>query len=305
MLCDWSHLLEQFDLYLRLECALADNSVVAYASDVKRFAKFVASQCPSPTLVTACHVRDFLLALHQIGIAPASQYRMICALRAFYKYLRVLSPNIDDPIQYVENPKLGKKLPIVLSVEQILSILQAIDHTTPTGMRNRAIIETLYSTGIRVSELVNLKKSHVYFDEEFIRVIGKGSKERLIPIGQTAIKFIDLYINNIRNHQKIHPPYADILFLNQHGKPLTRVMIFLIVQNLSKQANIPYKIGPHVFRHSFATHLVEGGADLRAVQSLLGHASITTTEIYTHLDRHYLKQIVQDYHPRNNGVQCF
>lgn len=295
----WQYFLKQFEIYLRLECSLAQNSIIAYITDLTKFAKFLYNKVESPTLVHADNIRSFLVFLNDIGLQPTSQCRILSALRTFYKFLHLEHPNIEDPTQFIENPKLGQKLPTVLSVSQIESMIQVIDHSTPHGMRNRAIIETLYSTGTRVSELISLKQSHIYFDEGFIRVIGKGNKERLIPIGQIALKYIKIYIHEIRHHLSILPPYQDILFLNRSGKPLTRIMIFIIIKKLAQQAHINIKVSPHIFRHSFATHLIEGGADLRAIQHMLGHSSITTTEIYTHLDRHYLKQIIQDYHPRN------
>jgi integrase/recombinase XerD len=246
------------------------------------------------------HIRAFLVALHSGGMKATSQSRVLSALRVFYKFLLLDNHITEDPTGLVESPQLGRYLPSVLSVPQIVSMIKVIDHSTPTGMRNRAIVETLYGTGMRVSELTDLKASHVYFEEGFVRVIGKGNKERLVPIGAIALKYIKLYVEEVRVHMDISSGYSDYLFLNRRGKNLTRVMIFLIVQELAKKAKINMEVGPHIFRHSFATHLVEGGADLRAVQEMLGHSSITTTEMYTHLDRNYLKQIIQDYHPRNH-----
>ena len=296
---EWSFFLQQFDAYLRLERVLSENSTLSYLSDLKKFAQFIQTEAASPLTVESQHVRTFLTSLHNSGIKATSQARMLSALRVFYQSVRLDHPTLKDPTEQIESPQLGKHLPTVLSVGQVEQILSVIDHTTALGMRNRAIVETLYSTGVRVSELITLRVSHIYFDEGFIRVIGKGNKERLVPIGRIALKYIKLYMEEIRAPMSIKSTFLDYLFLNIRGKKLTRVMIFLIIQDLAKKANIATEVSPHVFRHSFATHLVEGGADLRAVQEMLGHSSITTTEIYTHLDRNYLKQMIQDYHPRS------
>lgn len=296
---DWSYFLDEFEVYLRLECMLAAHSIVAYLADVRKFARFLLDTFVGPSFVEPFHIESFLLLLHDLGIKASSQARILSALRIFYKFLCLGQYITKDPTKLVESPQRGKYLPSILSIAQIESLINAINHSTPIGMRNRAIVETLYGTGIRVSELISLKLSHIYFEENCIRVIGKGNKERLIPIGDLALKYIKLYLEAVRNHIYIKPEHLDTLFLNKRGSNLSRVMIFLIVQDLAKQANIDLPVGPHIFRHSFATHLIEGGADLRAIQEMLGHSSITTTEIYTHLDRNYLKQIMQDYHPRN------
>ncbi len=298
---EWKSFLQQFEAYLRLERLLSEHSIVAYLADVTKFSRFLLAKSVTPLTVGSMHIQDFLLALHQAGMKATSQSRMLSGLRVFYKFLRLGRHISKDPTKLIESPRLGKHLPSILSVSEIEAIMNAIDHSTPIGMRNRAIVETLYGTGIRVSELVSLKLSHIYFEESFIRVIGKGNKERLIPIGAIALKYIKLYIEQVRTHMDIKPGYLDTLFLNRRGRGLTRVMIFLMVQGLARKANINIEIGPHIFRHSFATHLIEGGADLRAIQEMLGHSSITTTEIYTHLDRDYLKQIMQDYHPRSGA----
>ena len=227
---------------------------------------------------------------------------MLASLRAFYKFL-VLQEYLDqDPIVLVASPKTGRKLPHTLEVHEIEALCHAIDHAQPTGMRNRAIVETLYSSGLRVSELIELRVSHIYTEEGFIRVIGKGNKERFVPIGKTALKYLQMYIQEVRNHLPIQKDFANHVFLNKHGKKMTRVMVFLLIKALAQQIGLQKKISPHTFRHSFATHLIEGGADLRAVQEMLGHQSITTTAIYTHLDRHYLKQVIQDFHPRSRAL---
>ncbi len=296
----WCAAVQQFEGYLRLERSLAENSILAYMSDLKRFAQFVPVPI-DPLAVTPEHILAFLEALHGSGIQARSQARMLSALRIFYTHVRLDHPTHIDPTALVELPQLGHKLPSVLSVHQIETMLQAIDHTTPIGIRNRAIVEMLYGTGMRVSELVTLPIGHLYADEGFVRIIGKGNKERLVPIGAIALKYSQIYLNEVRMHVHIQPGYADLLFLNRRGKGLTRVMVFLLVQKLAKMAQISVNVSPHVFRHSFATHLVERGADLRAVQEMLGHSCITTTEMYTHLDRNYLKQTMQMYHPRNQG----
>lgn len=292
----WRTALQAFEDYLRLERSLAANSVLAYLSDASRFARFVSTD---PLSVTAAEIRGFLEALHETGIQARSQARMLSALRVFYAHVRLERPNHKDPTALVELPQLGRKLPSVLSVHQIEAMLQAIDHSTPLGIRNRAILEVLYGTGMRVSELISLPMSHLYADEGCVRIVGKGNKERLVPIGAVALKYTQIYLQEVRMHVQVHPDHADVLFLNRSGKGLTRVTVFLLIQALARKAHIPTKVSPHVFRHSFATHLIEGGADLRAIQEMLGHSSIATTELYTHLDRDYLKQTIQMHHPRN------
>jgi len=232
-----------------------------------------------------------------MGMTPSSQSRIISGLRSFYKYCIQEQISKKDPTALLEAPKLSKKLPDVLTFHEIEKIIENIDVSTPEGARNKAIIETLYSCGLRVSELVNLKLSCLYFDVGYVRIIGKGDKERLVPIGSSAIKYINLYTENIRLHIPVKPGNEDVVFLNRRGRKLSRVMIFMIIKDAAKKASVTKSISPHTFRHSFATHLVEGGADLRAVQEMLGHESITTTEIYTHLDREYLRDTLQQYHP--------
>lgn len=297
---EWKSFLQQFEAYLRLERLLAEHSITAYLADVTKFARFLLGKAVTPLTVDATHVQAFLAALHDVGMKATSQSRILSSLRLFYNCLWLGQHITKDPTKLIESPQLGQHLPSVLSVSEIEEIIKAIDHSTPIGVRNRAIVETLYGTGIRVSELVSLKLSYIYFEENFIRVIGKGNKERLIPIGAIALKYIKLYVQEVRAHMDIKSRYLDLLFLNRRGSSLTRVMIFLMVQALARKANINMAVGPHVFRHSFATHLIEGGADLRAIQEMLGHSSVTTTEIYTHLDRNYLRQIMQDYHPRSH-----
>jgi integrase/recombinase XerD len=250
-----------------------------------------------PANIELALLEDFLLWINDLGMTPSSQSRIISGLRSFYKYCLQEQISSTDPTALLETPKLAKKLPDVLSFSEIEKIIKAIDASTPEGTRNKAIIETLYSCGLRVSELINLKLSCLYMDAEYVRVTGKGDKERLVPIGASAIKYITIYRENIRVHLPVIPGNEDIVFLNRRGKKLSRVMIFLIIKELAKKAKINKSISPHTFRHSFATHLVEGGADLRAVQEMLGHESITTTEIYTHLDREYLRDTLQQFHP--------
>lgn len=295
--CKW--LVAQFEVYLRLERALSNNSTIAYLADLAKFTRFVQDKGVSLCNVVSSHIQLFLSERYHSGIKATSQARMCSTLRAFYKFLLLEQHITIDPTLSIETPQLGRYLPAVLSVAQIEAMIEAIDQRTFTGIRNRAIVETLYGTGIRVAELIALPLSHIYFEDGFVRVIGKGNKERLVPIGRVALKYIAHYLDLVRNHMTIQPGYSDCLFLNRRGRGLTRVMVFIIVQTLAKKAAIPMAIGPHVFRHSFATHLVEGGADLRAVQEMLGHSSITSTEIYTHLDSHYLKQVMLDCHPRN------
>jgi integrase/recombinase XerD len=230
-------------------------------------------------------------------MTPSSQARIVSGLNSFYRYCIQEEISKKDPTALLEAPKLAKHLPDTLSVDEIEKIIHSIDVSAPEGTRNKAIIETLYSCGLRVSELVNLKLSCLYFEAGYLRIIGKGNKERLVPVGSSAIKNMRLYLENIRNHIKIAPGNEDIVFLNRRGKKLSRVMIFMIIKELAKKASVTKNISPHTFRHSFATHLVEGGADLRAVQEMLGHESITTTEIYTHLDREYLRDTLQQFHP--------
>ena len=253
----------------------------------------------TPSDVTQQNVVDFLEYINELGMSPYSQARMLSGIKSFYKFLIYEELVEKDPSELLEAPKLGRKLPDVLNINEIDLILEAIDHSKPEGMRNRAILETLYSSGLRVSEITHLTISNVYEDIGFLRILGKGNKERLVPIGKTALKYIKIYRDEVRVHSKVKPGNEDILFLNRRGSKLSRVMIFMMIKDLAKKAGINKEISPHTFRHSFATHLIEGGADLRAVQEMLGHESITTTEIYTHLDRDYLKQIIREFHPRS------
>ena len=300
---NWSSSIKGFKNYLQLERSLSANSIEAYLHDVEKFIQFLELKEieTSPEKVSQQMLEDFLQWISELGLNARSQARMLSGLKAFYKYLLMEDLIEVAPTELLESPRLGRKLPEVLSIEEINEIIDAVDLSKPEGERNKAMLETLYSCGLRVSELVGLRISKLMLDEGFVIVIGKGDKERIAPIGSIAIKHIKTYIECKRNHMdNIDKDSEDILFLNRRGKQLTRVMIFTIIKNLAQKAGITKKVSPHTFRHSFATHLVEGGADLRAVQEMLGHESITTTEIYTHLDREYLRQAILDFHPRAN-----
>ena len=280
---------------------MSDNSIEAYEHDVvllKQFLELSKLEI-SPLTLTTKNIQSFLKHINELGMSAHSQARILSGLKAFYKYMLFEELIVKDPTELIEGPRLGRKLPDTLSYYEIESLLEAIDLSTSDGTRNRAMIETLYSSGLRVSELVSLKVDHIYFDIGFLRVIGKGNKERLVPIGQSALKHLDIYIKQVRVHSRIQKGFESFVFLNNRGKALSRVMVFIIIKNLAAKIGLKKMIGPHTFRHSFATHLIEGGADLRAVQEMLGHQSITTTEIYTHLDRDYLRQVIQEFHPRS------
>lgn len=295
----WHIYKKGFKNYLNLERSLSSNTVEAYLHDIDFFTDYLGRKNDQllPSGITPEILEDFIKELHLDGIAAASQSRMISGLRNFFRYCLLENVISKDPSTLLQTPKLNRKLPDFLSVDEIQKIIETIDLSNSEGTRNKAIIETLYSCGLRVSEVITLKISDLFFNDGFIKVTGKGNKERLIPIGQEAIRYINIYLNESRNKQKIIKGYEDILFLNRRGKSLSRVMIFLIIKELAAKAGISKKISPHTFRHSFATHLVEGGADLRAVQQMLGHESITTTEIYTHLDREFLRETLHKYHP--------
>lgn len=295
----WHIYKKGFKNYLNLERSLSSNTVEAYLHDIDFFTDYLGRKNDQllPSGITPEILEDFIKELHLDGIAAASQSRMISGLRNFFRYCLLENVISKDPSTLLQTPKLNRKLPDFLSVDEIQKIIETIDLSISEGTRNKAIIETLYSCGLRVSEVITLKISDLFFNDGFIKVTGKGNKERLIPIGQEAIRYINIYLNESRNKQKIIKGYEDILFLNRRGKSLSRVMIFLIIKELAAKAGISKKISPHTFRHSFATHLVEGGADLRAVQQMLGHESITTTEIYTHLDREFLRETLHKYHP--------
>lgn len=298
---NWEKLIRQFANYLKLERSLSDNSIQAYVRDVVKLKQFVdiSNMELSPQQVTTEIIQDFLMHLGKLGLSAFSQSRMLSGIKSFYVFLEYEEIITDNPAELLESPKLGRKLPDVLNIIEIENIFESIDLSKPEGGRNRAMLEVLYSSGLRVSELINLKMNQIYFDIGFLRILGKGNKERLVPIGKSAIKYVKIYIDEIRRFHKIDPDFQNFVFLNRRGKSLTRVMVFIIIKDLVKISGIEKTVSPHTFRHSFATHLVEGGADLRAVQEMLGHESITTTEIYTHLDRSYLKQIIEEFHPRS------
>jgi integrase/recombinase XerD len=300
----WDSQIKQFENYLKLERSLAGNSIDAYVHDVEMLKQFleIKKVTVSPFKLNVKHLRDFLQYVTELGMSAYSQARILSGIKAFYKYLLFEELIDKDPTSLIEGPKLGRKLPDTLSYPEIEKLLEAIDLSKAEGGRNRAILEVLYSSGLRVSELVELKINSIYFDAGFLRVIGKGNKERLVPIGRDAMKFLKIYLDEIRGklpHKSAKKGSEANVFLNRNGSKLSRVSVFTIIKALAKNIGLKKSISPHTFRHSFATHLIEGGADLRAVQEMLGHESITTTEIYTHLDRDYLKQVIQDFHPRS------
>jgi len=295
----WETSIKGFKSYLQIERSLSDNSVQAYIRDVKKFANYATPIELSELKVTRVDISNFLAQINQKNISSRSQARIISGIKAFYKYLIIEDYLKINPTELIESPKIGLKLPDTLSLIEIDKLIAAVDLSNKQGERNRAILETLYSCGLRVSELVNLQLSNIHFKEGYLKVTGKGDKERLAPIGGRAIKYLTIYINEVRNHQNIKKGNEDFVFLNNRGAKLTRVMIFLIIQKLTEKIGLNKNISPHTFRHSFATHLIEGGADLRAVQEMLGHESITTTEIYTHLDKEYLRSNIIQFHPRS------
>lgn len=295
----WQPYVKGFKAYLQLEKSLSEHSVSAYLHDVEKLISYLETVKPAaaPADIKLSDLEGFIKWIAGLGMTPGSQARIISGLRSFYSYCLQEGICSADPTSLLSTPKLPRHLPEVLSFEEIESILSVLDLSTPEGTRNKAIIETLYSCGLRVSELVTLRLSCLYFDVGYVRIVGKGDKERLVPIGEPAMKYIKLYVSSIRVHLPRVHGNEDFVFLNRRGKQLSRVMIFLIIKDAAKLAGIEKNISPHTFRHSFATHLVEGGADLRAVQEMLGHESITTTEIYTHLDREYLREVLHKYHP--------
>jgi integrase/recombinase XerD len=295
----WEPYKKGFKAYLQLERSLSPNSIEAYLNDIEKLTSYLQAEgeLKNPSEVKLSDLQKFVQWIAELGMTPTSQARMISGIRTFYKYCLLEDISSVDPTTLLEAPKLKRALPDVLSFDEIENIIAQIDVSTAEGTRNKAILETMYSCGLRVSEVVNLKLSQLYLDVGFVRVLGKGNKERLVPIGSSAVKYINIYRTTVRIHQPIVPGEEDIVFLNRRGRRLTRVMIFLIIKDLVRKAGIKKNISPHTFRHSFATHLVEGGADLRAVQEMLGHESITTTEIYTHLDREFLRKTLERFHP--------
>jgi len=297
----WEDAQNEFKFYLKVECGLTDNSVVNYEFDLKKLRTYLKdfSIEVTPEAIDHEDLKAFVYAVSKV-LNARSQARLISALRRFFDYLIYEGIRKDNPMELIEAPKLGRKLPEVLSVNEIDQLIGAIDLSHPQGERNRAILETLYACGLRVSELINLQLSNLFFEEGFIKVHGKGRKDRFVPINKRAIKFINFYLEHDRNHQTPQPKETDILFLNRRGKRLTRAMIFTIIKRLAETINLKKIISPHTFRHSFATHLLENGADLRAIQQMLGHESIITTEIYTHLDKSHLRQVIDKFHPLSN-----
>lgn len=297
----WPHHIKGFKAFLSIEKSLSKNSVDAYIHDINKLLQYfeIIGKVPEPNLVSQNDLSGFIQWINELGVSSRSQARMISGIKAFFKYLMIDDFIQTDPTQLLESPVIGRKLPEFLTIEEINEIIALIDLSKPEGQRNKAILETLYGCGLRVSELVNLKITNLYLKQEFIKVTGKGNKERLVPIGRTAIKAIEAYFID-RNHLKnIEKKDENILFLSRNGRQLSRIMIFHIIKGLVEKSSIDKTISPHTFRHSFASHLIEGGADLRAVQEMLGHESITTTEIYTHLDRDYLRSAIIEFHPRS------
>lgn len=297
---DWKSGISGFRSYLRLERSLSANTVDAYIRDVDKLYQFTeVTNGQSPDIISTADLKDFLVWVNQLGMLPHTQARVLSGLKAFFKFLHLEDVIKKDPAALLESPKLSRKLPDTLSIHDINTLIAALDLSKPEGMRNKAMLEVLYGCGLRVSELTGLLISNLYLDIEFIKILGKGNKERLVPIGSEAIKFLKIWLKDVRVHLRIKPGQEDFVFLNRRGAALTRNMVFLIVKDLAGKTGLKKKISPHTFRHSFATHLIEGGADLRAVQEMLGHESITTTEIYTHLDRDYLRDTIIHYHPRS------
>lgn len=295
----WNRYIKDFVSYLKIERGLADNSILAYQNDVQKLVDYSLSRQKTAIELNYSDLKDFVAVLYDLGLSARSQARIISGLKQFFSYLLLENEIKDDPSELLELPKIGRKLPEFLTIEEIDLLIDSIDVGKNEGPRNRAILETLYSCGLRVSELVNLRFSDLFFEEGFIRVIGKGNKERLVPVSPSVEKEIGIYNDFIRRHQNIQPGNENIVFLNRRGAKLTRVMIFTIIKDLAEIAGISKNISPHTFRHSFATHMIEGGANLRAVQEMLGHESITTTEIYTHLDQRFLRDAIISFHPRN------
>ena len=295
-------LIKRFLIYLRLEQSLSDNSVEAYMHDIELLMQYLESINHSKLLkdINQENIENFLAYLYDLGLSANSQARILSGIKKFYAYLLQEKLVTENPTQLISSPSIGRHIPDVLSYEEICSLIDSIDLSLPFGHRNKAIIEIMYGCGLRVSEVTSLKISNIYVEDEFIRIFGKGDKERLIPISQSIIKTLNLYIDGERKFQNINPKHTDTLFINRRGSGLSRQMVFLIIKDLAEKAGIKKNIGPHTIRHSFATHLLEGGADLRAVQQMLGHSSISTTEIYTHISDQYLREVITLFHPRYN-----
>ena len=301
LIMNWDSSVKGFKAFLQLEKALSVNSIEAYMRDVSKLEQFVLHReyKINPTQIELAHLQEFLAWANELGMNERTQARVLSGIKSFFKYLLLEDLISDDPTELIEGPKIGRKLPETLSIEEINQLLDAIDLSKPEGQRNRAMLETLYGSGLRVSELTTLKISDIFEDDGFLKIVGKGDKERLVPLGSVALKQITIYKENVRTHLDIKSEDVDTLFLNKRGSGLSRVMVFKIIKALAETIGLKKNISPHTFRHSFATHLIEGGADLRAVQEMLGHESITTTEIYTHLDRDYLRTEIIQFHPRS------
>lgn len=298
---NWTQAINDYKSYLKIERGLSQNTIINYAFDIEKLAKWLISQeiKISPIAIAEETIQQFIYTVAK-NVNPRTQSRIISGLKGFFNYLIFEDLRKDNPLELIESPKLGRKLPDTLSIEEIDLIINAIDRSTPLGERNKAILETLYGCGLRVSELVALKKSDLFFEEGFIKVTGKGNKQRFVPIATNTIKYINNYMDYVRVHLYNSKNPKDVLFLNRRGNPLTRAMIFTIIKNLVEKAGINKIVSPHTFRHSFATHLLENGADLRSIQQMLGHESITTTEIYTHIDKVQLTKVIHQFHPRKN-----
>jgi integrase/recombinase XerD len=295
---NWKSEIRGFESYLKLERGLSQNSISAYLRDVRKLAQYLDDNAPKSVIeVSQEDLLGFIASLNDIGIKARSQARIVSGLKGFFKYLLMEKIISVDPSELIESPKLGMKLPVTLTVEEIEDMFSAVDLSSPQGARNRTMLELLYGCGLRVSELTELKISQIHFNEGFIQVIGKGNKERLVPFGGQASRQLKLFLDNNRRHVQPKKGFEDHIFLNKHGRKISRVTVFNIIKKLCEQCEIKKNVSPHTFRHSFATHLVHGGADLRAVQEMLGHESITTTEIYSHLDRDYLRASIMDFHP--------
>ena len=296
---DWESIKKDFKRYLLLERGLSNNSIDAYLNDVQKLQRYCDITELNLSEISSKDLQKFLTWMNEFDIAAYTQARLLSGIKTFFAFLQIEYDRENNPAELLETPRITRKIPQVLSIQEIDDLIAAIDLSAPEGMRNKAILEVLYGCGLRVSELCNLKISNLFLDVEFIKVEGKGNKERLIPIGEQAIKYLKIYLEEVRIHQPIKMGMEDYVFLNRRGNPLSRVMIFLIIKDLAAKIKLRKEISPHSFRHSFASHLVEGGADLRAVQDMLGHESITTTEIYTHIDKEYLQSVITQYHPRS------
>jgi integrase/recombinase XerD len=297
----WSRYITEFVSYLKIEKGLSINSVMAYTNDTNKLKNYCEDNNLSVKEVQYSDLKNFIAELYDLGLSARSQARIISGIKQFYAYLLMENLITSDPSDLLEQPKIGRKLPEVMTIEEIDLLINANNLTKNEGFRNRALLEVLYSCGLRVSELINLKFSDLFYDEGFVRVIGKGNKERLVPLSRSVEKEIQIYVEKMRSKLTIKQGHENFIFLNRRGTQLTRVMIFIIIKELALKTDLKKKISPHTFRHSFATHLIEGGANLRAIQEMLGHESIITTEIYTHLDQRFLKDAILTYHPRNAG----